>query len=100
MAAIPKDGGALPSSAEARLRCLIRSRGTLDLVGVGFFRVCRAPLARRLAFECVGDRPDVLRRISATAAGDVDQPSPCKVAQITCHVLRPKIEASFRKRIR
>src|SRR5277367_7044582 len=100
MAAIPRDAEASPSRARARSRCLIRSRATLDLPGVGLFRPCRPPLSRRLAFECLGDGHDVLRSISTAAAADVDQPTPSKVAEITRHILRPKIEARFRKRIR
>src|SRR4030088_2145732 len=99
MAAIPRDGVALAAWAQPRLRYQTRSRSTLSL-GEGFLSGLRPPLSRRLAFESLGDRRDVLGRVAATAAGNIDQPSPRKVAQITRHVLRPQIEPGFRERIR
>ena len=68
--------------------------------GVGSRSVRRPQLSRRLAFERFGDRRDVLGRVAAAAAGNIDQPSPRKIAQITRHVLRPQIEPGFRERIR
>src|SRR5450631_717596 len=100
MAAIPRDGVASSSLARPRSRYLTRSRSTLNLVGEGFLSGLRPPLSRRLAFERFGDSRDVLGRVAATAAGDIDQPCPCKVAQITRHVLRPQVEPCFREGIR
>src|SRR6185437_11287907 len=90
------------TSALRRWSCRMRSNSTLNLVGtIGrFFGELRAELSRRLALECFCDCRDVLRSVSATAAGNVDQPAVCKLRQITRHVLRPEIESRFRKRIR
>ena len=45
-----------------------------------------AERARGLMLKRLRDGRDVLGSVSTAAAGDVDQSSPCKVAQITGHV--------------
>src|ERR1022692_6960 len=100
MVVIPRDGAASSAWVRQRSRYQTRSRSTLILVGEGFLRGLCSPLSRRLAFERFGDSRDVLGRVAATAAGNIDQPCPCKIAQITCHVLRPEVEPGFREGIR
>src|ERR1700722_12687972 len=102
MVGILRDGVVSPSWVRPSLFGLTRSRPTLNL-GLRterFLGGLRPPLSRRLAFERFRDRRDMLWSISTAAAGDVDQPSPRKVAQITGHVLRTQIEAGLRQRIR
>src|ERR1700730_16783829 len=100
MAAIPRDGVSSSSWARPRWRYQTRSRSTLNLVGEGFLSGLRSPLSRRLAFERFGDSRDVLGCVAAAPAGNIDQPRPCKVAQIAGHVLRPQIEPGFRQGVR
>ena len=54
-------------------------------------------LARRLAFEGFGDGRDVLGRVAAAAAGDIDQPGASEFAQVARHVFGAQVEAGFRK---
>src|ERR1700678_2114193 len=54
---------------------------------------------RLLTFERLCDRRDVLRCVATAAAGNVDEPGPRKVAEITGHVRWTQIETGFRKRI-
>src|ERR1035437_10158472 len=56
--------------------------------------------SRGLAFERFGNRRNVVGRVAAAAAGNIDQPSTCKVTQITGHVLGPQIEPGLRESIR
>src|SRR5271165_2097983 len=100
MAAIRRDGAA---SSPRRLRHLgyrPHSRADLALAEAGPLSRRSLQLSRRLAFERFGDSRDVFGGVAAAAAGNVDQPSLGKVAQITGHVVRPQIEAGFRERIR
>src|ERR1700735_4387288 len=82
MAAIRTDEEALPRWS--------RSRSNLNL----------AELSRCLAFECLCNRRDVLRRISAAAARNIDQAALCKVAQITGHIVWSQIKPGLRQGIR
>src|ERR1700732_5211433 len=100
MAVIPRDGVASASWARARSRYQTHSRPTLNLGDERFLCGLRSPLSRRLAFKRFGDSRDVLGRVATTAAGNIDQPCPCKIAQITRHVLRPQVDPGFRERIR
>src|SRR5437660_6064558 len=102
MAAILRDEAASPAWPRPRSRYPSRSRSTLYLAlrGVGSLNERRPPLSRRPSLERFGDSRDVLGRVAAATAGNVDQPSPCEVAQKTGHVLRPQIEPGFRQRIR
>src|ERR1019366_80666 len=65
--------------------------------GVGSHSKIRPPLSRRQAFERFGDGRNVLRCVTAATAGNIDQSSPCEIAQIASHVLRPQIESGFRQ---
>ena len=56
--------------------------GTLTLTADVGFRSC----AWMLPFQRLGDSRNMFGRIAAAAAGNIDQPAACKVAQITCHV--------------
>src|SRR5882724_13302549 len=98
MAEIPRDEAASSEWAQPRSRYPTRSRSTLylALAGVGSLNERRPPLSRRPALERFGDSRDVLGRVAAAAAGNVDQPSPCEVASITGHVLCPQIDPGFR----
>src|ERR1700674_831399 len=100
MAAIPIDEAASAAWARPRSRYRTRSRSTLNLVSEGFLRGLLPPLSWRLAFERFGNSCDVLGCVAATAAGNIDQPCPCKFAEITRHVLRPQIEAGLGEWIR
>src|SRR3954451_17356111 len=97
MAASPR-GGEVSTSTPRRWTSRMRSRPTLNLVRANErgFGELRANFSRRLTLERFRDCRDVLGSISATAAGNVDQPSVCKLRQITRHVLWPKIEACLR----
>src|ERR1700680_5174113 len=99
MAAIPTDGVVSSSWARPRSRYRTRSRSPLNLVVEGFLCGLRPPLSRRQTFERFGDSRDMLGRVAAASAGNVDQPRPCKIAQIAGHVLRPQIEPCLRQRI-
>ena len=70
---------------------LVRSRSRCDLD--------RASLARRLAFERLGDGGDVLGRVAAAAAGDVDEAAAREVAEVAGHVGGAEIEAGLGERI-
>src|SRR3954447_1477570 len=86
------------TSTPRRWSSPMRSRSTLNLVRANerCFGELRANFSRRLTLERFRDCRDVLGSISATAAGNVDQLSVCKLRQITRHVLRPEIEACLR----
>src|SRR5271155_1596412 len=92
MAAIRTSGGA---SAQ-----WLRLRSCPAPAGVGFFGGHCPEVSWRLTFERFGDRRDVLGGVAATTAGNIDQSSPRKVAQIAGHVVRPQIEPGRRERIR
>ena len=62
-------------------------------------RARRHRRARRLAVERLGDGGDVLRRVAAAAAGDVDQARLGELAEVARHVRRLEIEAGRRERI-
>src|ERR1700721_3556106 len=107
MAATPKDGAASPSWVGSSQPRRTGSRSTLNpglpslgLASEGLLGGLRTPVSRRPTFDRLGNSCDVLGSISTAAARDVDQASPCKVSQITSHVLRTQIEAGFRQRIR
>src|SRR5580692_1707609 len=100
MVAIPRDGVASSSWARLRSRYQTRSRSTLNLVGEGSRGGPGPPLSWRLAFERFGDSRNVLGRVAAAPAGNIDQPRPCKVAQIAGHILWAQIEPGFREGIR
>src|SRR5579862_9433429 len=102
MVAIPRGGVVLPPWIRSRLPCWTRSCASLNLALASerFLDGLYRPFSRRLAFKRFRDCCDMLRSISTAAASDVDQPSPSKVGQITSHILRTQIEASFRQRIR
>ena len=51
------------------------------------------------ALERLGDGRDVLGRVAAAAAGDVDEPALGELAQVARHVRRLEIEAGGRERI-
>src|ERR1700683_1246573 len=99
MVANPRDEGASSPWPRPRFPPSIRSCPTRDLTcaGAGPFNKPRPPHPRRLVFERLCDSRDVLGGISTTTAGDVDQPSPRKVAEITSPVLRAQVEAGFRQ---
>src|SRR6267154_5221400 len=99
MAAIPRDEAA---SWESRAQMCSRkcSLLALTLEGEGFGGSLSPVFSRRLAFERFGDRRDVLGRVPATTAGNVNQSSAREVAEIAGHILRPQIETGFRQRIR
>src|SRR5271170_8288406 len=101
MAANPRDEAVLSSWLRPHSRARTHSCSTrnLGLVSEGFLGGRCAPLSRRLAIERFGDCRDMLWRISAATAGNVDQSPPRKVAQISGHVLRPQVEPGFRQRI-
>src|ERR1700730_1729033 len=100
MAVNPRDEAASSPWPRAQWCWRECSRFALALEGVGFGRMLSPALSRRLAFERFGNRRDVLGRVAAATAGNVNQPCPCEVAQITGHVLRSQIETGFRQRIR
>src|SRR5579862_9166625 len=105
MAAIPRDEEASSVPAcrwRLRSRSPIRSRAALNLAhgSERFFLEMRSKRSRRPAVERLRNRRNMLGSISTATTRDVDQPSPCEVAQITGHVLRAKIEPGLRKRIR
>src|SRR3954468_12593814 len=79
-------------------RSLMRSRSAPNLAWASErrFLELRPKFSRRLTFERFRDCRDVLGSVSATAAGNIDQPSVCKLRQIARHVLRPQIEACLR----
>ena len=98
------DAGLLGERLRSRQTKRLRLRGVRHRLALSRTLGCsigrRPQLPRRLAFERFGDRRDVLGRVAAAAAGNIDQPSSRKVAQITGHVLRAQIEPGRRKRIR
>src|ERR1700694_5257301 len=100
MAAIPRDEAASCASSRAQMCSRKCSLLALALEGEGFGGSLSPVFSRRQAFERFGDRRDVLGRVSAATAGNVNQPSPCEVAQIPGHILRSEVEAGFRQRIR
>ena len=59
----------------------------------------RPSLARGFAFERFGDGGDVLGRVAAAAAGDVDEAGVGEVAEVAGHVGRAEIEAGLGERI-
>ncbi len=59
-----------------------------------------SPLARRLAFEGLGDRGYVLGGVAAATAGDVDESSLGEVAEVAGHVFGSQIEAGLGERVR
>src|SRR5271169_3587544 len=66
-----------------------------------FFRLrLRAPFARGQSLQRLGDGRDVLGRISATTAGNVDEARAREIAQVTGHVVWAQIESGLRERIR
>src|SRR5208337_4963775 len=71
----------------------------LALEGEGVIGRRCFPLSRRQAFESFRNRCNVLGGIAAAAAGNINEPCPCKIAEITGHVVRPQIESGFGKRI-
>src|ERR1700681_430329 len=100
MAAIPRDAAALVWWDRPCLRYQTRSRSTLNMLGERFLRALRPPLSRRLAVERFGDSSNVLGRVPATPAGDVEQAATRKVAEVTGHVRRLEIKSGRRERIR
>src|SRR5579859_3351995 len=98
MAVILTDGEAL--SPRLRLCSPTRSRSALAQVGVSLPSTRLAPLSGNLPFQRLGDGRDVLGRVAAAAAGNIDQSCPRKVGQIASHVLRPQIEPGLREGIR
>ena len=58
-----------------------------------------AQIARSLAFERFGDGGDVLGRVAAAAAGDVDEAGRGEVAEVAGHVRRAEIEAGLGERV-
>ena len=81
-----KSGGTSAGIAHGTLRFVFRLRR-------------RSYLARVHAIERLRDGRDVLRRVAATAAGDVDEAVLGEVAEIARHVRRLKIKPGGRKRI-
>src|SRR5579863_5858610 len=77
----------------------MRSRSTLHLVGVGFFRAYRSPLSRRLTFERLRNRSDMLGSVPTVTTGKIDQASLNKVTQVPGHIFRPQIKTGFRQRV-
>src|SRR5450631_1087243 len=59
----------------------------------------RLPLARRYTLKSLGYGCDMLGRVAATATGNIDQSCARKIAEVTRHVLRSKIEPGLRQRI-
>src|SRR5438874_13069411 len=101
MAASPRDEEA-STSARRRWSSPMRSRSTLNLARPSdrYFVELRSKFSRRLTLERFRDCGDVLGSVSATAAGNIDQPAVCKLRQIARHVLGPQIEACLRQWIR
>ncbi len=60
---------------------------------------CGPRLARGYAFEGFGDGGDVLGRVAAAAAGDVDEAGAGEVAEVAGHVGRAEIEAGLGERV-
>src|SRR4051794_16091408 len=55
--------------------------------------------ARRQSFKCLRNGCNMLWRISAASAGDVDEPGFGEITQVLRHVLWTKVEPCGRKRI-
>ena len=62
--------------------------------------VSRCEVARMPAFQRVRDGGDVLGRVAAAAAGDVDEPALGELAEETAHVFGLQVKARRRERIR
>src|ERR1700737_1791672 len=93
MAVIPTDGAVVS-------RWLANRHRPRHHFAEGRMSPRHSQFSRSYSLECFGDRRDVLWGVATTTAGDVNQATTCKIAEIAGHIRWLEIKSSRREWIR